>query len=81
MQTFNYDIVRQIAVFSDNEKQSKEINMVSWNGKMPVYDIRVWGKTPEGKTPYKGITLTKEEWQRLSAMIAEYVKRLESKGV
>lgn len=81
MQAFDYDIVRQIAVISENEKQSKEINMVSWNGKMPVYDIRVWGKTSDGRTPYKGITLSKEEWQRLCAMIADYVKRLESKGV
>lgn len=43
MQQFEYDIVKQIAVISENSNQSKEINMISWNGKMPVYDIRTWG--------------------------------------
>ena len=72
MQQFEYDIVKQIAVISENSNQSKEINMISWNGKMPVYDIRTWGKTKDGKVPYKGITLTTDEWEQLCDTIFQY---------
>jgi len=49
-----------IAVLSENERgYTKEINLVSWNGADPKYDIRNWhpGKEKCGK----GIALTKEE--------------------
>ena len=37
------EIVRQIAVLSENERgYTKEINLVSWNGAEPKYDIRNW---------------------------------------
>ena len=49
-----------IAVLSRNERgYTKEINLVSWNGAEPKYDIRNWH--PGRERSGKGITLTKEE--------------------
>ena len=58
------EIVRPISVLSENERgYTKEINLVSWNERNPVYDIRTWS---EGKDRMgKGITLTVEEAKQL----------------
>jgi len=54
------EIVRTIAVLSENEKGfTKEINLVSWNGGEPKYDIRNWH--PNGEKCGKGIALTRNE--------------------
>lgn len=54
------EFAKEIAVLSKNEKgYTKEINLISWNGAEPKYDIRNWhpGREKSGK----GITLTEEE--------------------
>ena len=52
--------MRPIAVLSENEKgYTREINLVSWNGAEPKYDIRNWH--PNREKCGKGITLTEEE--------------------
>ncbi|MBR3142086.1 MAG: hypothetical protein IKF09_02930 [Clostridiales bacterium] len=49
-----------IAVLSRNERgYTKEINLVSWNGSDPKYDIRNWH--PDRQKCGKGIALTKDE--------------------
>ena len=54
------EIVEPIAVLSENEKGcTKEINLVSWNGAEPKFDIR--NGHPGRVRSCKGITLTKEE--------------------
>lgn len=54
------EIVEHIAVLSKNERgYTKELNLVSWNGSDPKYDIRNWH--PGRERSGKGITLTKEE--------------------
>ena len=54
------EIVEYIAVLSKNERgYTKELNLVSWNGSDPKYDIRNWH--PGRERSGKGITLTKEE--------------------
>ena len=54
------EIVEPIAVLSENEKgYTKEINLISWNGAEPKFDIRNWH--PGRERSGKGITLTKEE--------------------
>ena len=58
------EIVKPIAVLSENEKGfTKEINLISWNGADPKYDIRNWhpGREKSGK----GITLSRSELQNL----------------
>lgn len=65
---FKYDIVEEIGVLSENAKGwRKEINLISWNGAAPKYDIREWA--PDHEKMEKGITLTKEELEALKKLI------------
>ena len=65
---FKYDIVEEIGVLSENAKGwRKEINLISWNGAAPKYDIREWA--PEHEKMGKGVTLTKEELEALKKLI------------
>lgn len=61
---FEYEIIQNIAVLSESPKGwTKEINIISWNGREPKYDIREWA--PDRNKMGKGITLSKEEAQIL----------------
>ena len=65
---FKYDIVEEIGVLSENAKGwRKEINLISWNGAAPKYDIREWA--PDHEKMGKGVTLTKEELETLRKLI------------
>lgn len=64
MADFNYEIKKEIAVLSENAKGwTKELNYISWNDKEPKYDLRDWA--PDHEKMGKGITLTKEEAEKL----------------
>lgn len=66
---FRYDIVEEIGVLSENAKGwRKELNLISWNGATPKYDIREWA--PEHEKMGKGVTLTKEELEALKKLIS-----------
>ena len=66
---FRYDIVEEIGVLSENAKGwRKELNLISWNGATPKYDIREWA--PEHEKMGKGVTLTKEELEALKTLIS-----------
>ena len=65
-----YEIVKQIAVLSEsNSGWKRELNMVSWNGRDPKYDIRDWDK--DHVRMGKGITLTKDEINNLRDFLNE----------
>ena len=65
---FKYDIVEEIGVLSENAKGwRKELNLISWNGAAPKYEIREWA--PNREKMGKGITLTKEELSALKKLI------------
>jgi hypothetical protein len=60
MKEIQYEIVKEIAVLSTSESgYTKEINLISWNGKEPKYDIRTF--SPNREKCGKGITLTADE--------------------
>lgn len=43
MAEFKYEITERIAVLSQNPNGwERQLNMVSWNGREPKYDIRDW---------------------------------------
>lgn len=66
---FRYDIVEEIGVLSENAKGwRKELNLISWNGATPKYDIREWA--PEHEKMGKGVTLTKEKLEALKKLIS-----------
>lgn len=63
-QDFSYEIVEEIAVLSENPKGwTKELNLVSWNGRAPKFDLRDWA--PGHEKMGKGITLSNEEFEIL----------------
>lgn len=64
MKEIQYEIVKEIAVFSKSDSgYTKEINLISWNGNEPKYDIRSF--SPNREKCGKGITLTEAEAKSL----------------
>ncbi|MDQ8426858.1 YdbC family protein [Enterococcus faecium] len=67
-QEFSYEIVEEIAILSENNKGwHKELNLVSWNGRPPKFDLRDWA--PDHEKMGKGLTLTNEEFEQLQKAI------------
>lgn len=65
-----YEIVEEVGVLSENAKGwRKELNLISWNGAAPKYDIRDWA--PEHEKMGKGVTLTKEEALELQKLLTK----------
>ncbi|EFI41574.1 MULTISPECIES: YdbC family protein [Peptoniphilus] len=70
MAEFKFEITKHIATMSTNVKGwSKELNMVSWNGRTPKYDIREWSEDHQMMS--KGITLSEEEIEILKNALEE----------
>ncbi|MCI9565920.1 MAG: hypothetical protein HFG30_07955 [Eubacterium sp.] len=56
-----FNIIKELGVIKEG-KYSKEVNLVSWSEKKPVYDIRNINNDENGtKIPLKGISLSLEE--------------------
>lgn len=67
---FRFEIIQNIAILSaEKSGWTKEINLVSFNGASPKYDIRTWD--PNHEKMGKGITLTKEELTLLESVLRE----------
>lgn len=65
-----FEIVEQIGTISEGKTGwNKELNLVSWNGAEPKYDIRDWDEGHERMT--RGITLTKAAAKRLCELLKE----------
>ncbi len=64
MAEIKYDIQENIGTLSESNKGwTKELNLISWNGRAPKYDLRDWA--PEHEKMGKGITLSNEELKKL----------------
>ena len=73
MADFSYEIVKEIGVISENSKGwRKELNLISWKGAAPKYDIRDWA--PNHEKMGKGATLTLEDIKKLGDLIREEIK-------
>ena len=74
MREIQYEIVKEIAVLSTGDSgYTKEINLISWNGKEPKYDIR--SLSPNREKCGKGITLNADE---AAALLKALQKELNS---
>jgi len=58
-----FKIVSHLFKLMGTGKFHKELNMVSWNGREPVYDLRGWNEEHTEMT--KGITFSIEEYEEL----------------
>jgi hypothetical protein len=64
----NFELIKNIGTLSESSKGwTKELNLISWNGREPKYDIRDWD--PEHQKMGKGVTLTVEELGRLKELL------------
>ena len=69
MADIKYEIKKEIGVLSESAKGwRKELNLISWNGAAPKYDIREWA--PDHEKMGKGVTLTPEETGKLAELIS-----------
>lgn len=68
MSDIKYEITKEIGVLSESPKGwTKELNLVSWNGKEPKFDLRDWA--PDHEKMGKGVTLTEEEAKKLKELL------------
>ena len=68
MAEFSYEILKTIAVISNSPRGwSRELNLISWNGREPKYDIRDWA--PDHEKMGKGVSLSTEELSSLKAIL------------
>lgn len=69
MADIKYEIIETIGVLSESAKGWKrELNLISWNGREPKYDLRDWSENHEKMG--KGVTLSKEEIASLKNLIS-----------
>lgn len=68
MADIKFEITKSIGVISTSNKGwTKELNLVSWNGREPKLDLREWA--PDHSKMGKGITLTDEEAKALKDLL------------
>ena len=68
MSEITFEIKHHIGVLSESAKGwTKELNLVSWNGRAPKHDIREW--SPEHDKMGKGVTFTNEEIENLRNLL------------
>ena len=69
MAEITFEIVKSLGVLSTSHTGwTKEVNLVSWNGREAKYDIREW--SPDHQKMTKGITLTETERRALEEALA-----------
>lgn len=64
---FKFEIVKALGEIPGNRKWKVRLNLISWNGGEPKYDIRTWSE--DGQSMGKGISLTKDELLELRKII------------
>ena len=68
MSEIEYEIIKKIGVLSTSASGwAKELNLISWNGRDPKYDIRDWSADHEKMS--KGVTLSEEELSALKEFL------------
>lgn len=68
MADFKYEITQELGVLSESKSGWKrELNLVSWNGAAPKFDIRDW--SPNHERMGKGISLNADEVEKLGVLL------------
>lgn len=64
MSSFKFEVIETLAILSEGSAGwQKELNLVSWNGRAPKYDIRDWSENHEKMG--KGVTISPQELEKL----------------
>jgi hypothetical protein len=68
MADIKFEIQKELGKISESSKGwTKELNLISWNGKESKYDLRDWA--PEHEKMGKGITLSSDELKALKKLL------------
>ena len=68
MAEIKFEIEKELGSISESSKGwTKELNLISWNGKDSKYDLRDW--SPEHEKMGKGVTLSLEELKKLRDLL------------
>lgn len=74
MADIKYEIVEELGVLSESAKGwQKELNLISWNGAEPKYDLRDWA--PNHEKMGKGVTLNEEEVKTLYKILGKIAEQ------
>lgn len=69
-----FEIVEKIGVITEySTGWNREINLVSWNGNEPKYDIREW--SPDHERMSRGITLKEEELRTILHLLKNRTRK------
>lgn len=77
----NFNLVHHITTLStsidkNGKRWSNELNIVSWNGAKPCFDLREWD---EGHNTMRiGLKLNVDELLNLQQGISDYIKEIEA---
>lgn len=68
MDDIKFEVKEKIGTLSESSKGwSKELNLVSWNGREPKHDLRDWA--PDHAKMGKGVTLSVDELKKLRDLL------------
>lgn len=71
MAEFKFEITQELGVLSESKSGWKrELNLISWNGADPKFDIRDW--SPNHEKMSKGISLNAEEIGKLKKILEKF---------
>ena len=74
MADIKYEIIEELGVLSESAKGwQKELNLISWNGAEPKYDLRDWA--PNHEKMGKGVTLNEEEVKTLYKLLGKIAEQ------
>ena len=74
MADIKFEIIETYGELSCSTKGwSKELNLISWNGATPKYDIRDWA--PAHEKMGKGVTLSHDEAETLYELLCRALKK------
>ena len=68
MSDFSYEIKQNIAILSSRGAWTLELNLISWGGRAPTFDLRKW--SADHTKMSKGISLTAAELKELAKVLA-----------
>ena len=72
MEEVKYEIIELLGQLSQTPGGwAKELNLISWNGGEPKYDLRQW--SPDHSKMGKGISLSRKEAQALMELLGKWL--------
>lgn len=74
MEEVKFEIIETFGTLSTTPSGwTKELNLISWNGGEPKYDIRQWA--PDHAKMGKGVSLSREEAEELKQLLTKWLPK------